>query len=289
MVSCKICGHGCKSYGSLSKHIRDQHKEYNSRLYYDTFVKETNADKCQVCGNNTAFINLNHGYSKTCNHKCGGIWHRKQLKHDEGKHRQFIKKVADNQIKIWSDRKVSGEIKKISNKIRNTIKKSNSSLTKDELKDRYGWLNRLSESDKRAWIDSVQTKTGMYVWWQKASEDEKQKIIDQRNASKLGISLDEYYARNDDLDEFEKYRGKVWLLTEQTYKKHKDIIDPENKRSPKFHLDHKFSVVRGFQSQILPEIVASVYNLEILPSYVNCSKGGKCSLTAAELEKLYHG
>lgn len=289
MIHCKICEHGCKSFGSLSKHIRDQHKEYSSRLYYDTFLKDPNAGKCQVCGNDTVFVNLNHGYTKTCNHKCGGIWHRKQLKNNEEKHKQFVKKVANNQIKIWSDRKVSGEIKQLSDKIRNTIKEINNSLSKDELKDRYGWLNKLSESDKRAWIESVQTKTGMCAWWQKASENEKQKTIDQRNASKLGISLDEYHIRNNDLNEFKKYRWKVWLLTERTYKKYKDIIDPENKRSPNFHLDHKFSVVRGFHKNIQPEIIASVYNLEMLPSNANSSKGGKCSLTIEQLKEMYYG
>lgn len=289
MITCKICGHGCKSFGSLSKHIRDHHREYDSRLYYDTFIKSDDAGKCKVCGNNTAFINLNHGYGKTCNHKCGGIWHRKQLKENKEKHKQFVKKVANNQTKIWLDRKASGEINQIATKIRNTINETNKSLSRDELKDRYGWMNKLSESAKREWIKSVQSKTGMHAWWQTASMDEKQKIIDRRNASKLGMSLDEYHNRNNDLDEFETYRWRVWVLTERTYKKYKHVIDPENKRSTEFHLDHKFSVVKGFHKQISPELISSVYNLEILPSNTNLSKGGKCSLTLEKLQEMYYG
>lgn len=289
MIKCKICNTECKSFGSLSKHIRDKHKEYNSKLYYDEFLKSSTSGICEVCGAGTSFDNINKGYSATCSHTCAAILNRKRLAADTKKHAAFVNKVAKNQTRIWEERNLKGTAQEIHNKISNTVKQFNSTLTTDERKSRYGWLNKLSTESKNEWINSVMRHTGMHAWWKNASESAKQELYVKRNASKLGITLEEYQNRYNNLEEFENYRWIVWLLTEKTYKEYKEIIDPESKRSPAYHLDHKFSVIRGFQTKVPPEIIASVYNLEMLPASANSSKSGKCSINIELLKEMYYG
>jgi len=289
MINCKICQSECKSTGSLSKHIRDKHQGYTSQKYYDEFIKTAGTGTCKICYSPTLFTNLNLGYKTTCGHKCSGIWNRQQLSLNEEKHDIFKKKVAMNQTKIWQQRKHTGEAESIHKKISDTVKEKNSKLTKEELQIKYGWLNKLTPENKKHWISTVQTQTGMHTWWKSASNEEKQGIIKRRNASKLGISIEEYENRYNNLDEFKNYQWVVWTLTEQTYKKYKNLIDPENKRSPNYHLDHKFSVIRGFQMQVSPEIIASIHNLEILTSTENSRKSGKCSININTLKEMHNG
>lgn len=289
MIYCRICQAECKSSGSLSKHIRDKHPGYNSQKYYDEFINSGTNSTCVICHSKTLFTNLTLGYKPTCGKKCAGVWHRQRLSINEEKHKNFKEKVANNQTEIWKQRKSLGTDRLIHNKTSETVKKINASLTKEELKNKYGWLNKLTDVEKQQWINSVQKQTGMHTWWKSANDEEKEQTIKRRNATKLGITLEEYENRYINIDEFENYRWVVWNLTEQTYKKYKHVIDPDNKRSPNYHLDHKFSVIRGFQTQVPPEVIASVYNLEILTATQNSSKSGKCSINIETLTEMYYG
>ena len=128
----------------------------------------------------------------------------------------------------------------------------------------------------------------MHNWWNTASTTEINKVVTKRNASKLGISVTEYESRFDDITSKEQYYAKVWYLTEQNYKKYKNEIDPQNLRSPEYHLDHKYSVIRGFYDNIDPEIIASKFNLEILTRSSNSRKNAKCSVSINTLQEMYH-
>jgi len=287
MIRCQLCHTNCKSWGSLSKHLRDRHLDYNSKKYYDDFLL---VDKpvCKICSNPTTFQNINIGYSHTCSHVCSGKYHRQNLSADVNKHDKFRKKVAENQKNIWQTRKKNGTAAIIHKKVGDTIKELNSQMSSDELKEKYGWLNKLSTEDKTYWINTVMLKTGMHNWWNTTSDIEINKVVNKRNASKLGISVTEYVSRFDDIASKEQYYYKVWYLTEQNYKKYKNEIDPHNLRSPEYHLDHKYSVIRGFHNSIDPEIIASKFNLEMLTRSNNSRKSGKCSLRIDILQEMYY-
>jgi hypothetical protein len=267
--------------------LRDRHLGYNSKKYYDDFLL---VDKpvCKICSNPTTFQNINIGYSHTCSHVCSGKYHRQNLSADVNKHDKFRKKVAENQKNIWQTRKKNGTATIIHKKVGDTIKELNSQLSPDELKEKYGWLNKLSPADKTYWINTVMLKTGMYKWWNTTSDTEINKVVTKRNAAKLGISVTEYESRFDDITSKEQYYYKVWYLTKQNYKKYKNEIDPHNLRSPEYHLDHKYSVIRGFHNNIDPEIIASKFNLEMLTRASNSKKSGKCSLRIDILQEMYH-
>jgi hypothetical protein len=77
--------------------------------------------------------------------------------------------------------------------------------------------------------------------------------------------------------EWDTYRKLTRRLTEVTYRKHKDEINPENlSRSMKtFHLDHKVPIIYGFLNNLKPEDIAAKENLQILSASDNLSKARK--------------
>jgi len=65
---CEECGKTFKDKNNgLSHHI---YKYHNAKLYFDTWIKENNDDKCKICGNNVEFANLSFGYKNCCCKTC---------------------------------------------------------------------------------------------------------------------------------------------------------------------------------------------------------------------------
>ena len=205
------------------------------------------------------------------------------------KNNKFKEKVSANQTKIWNERKVTGTDIEIHRKASNTNKASISVLTDSQRKERFGWLSKLSTTDKLHWVETVMRQTGMHRWWITATEAEIEKVVLKRNASKLGISVDQYVLRLSDVNDKELYCSYVRLLTERTYLKYRDEIDPYRLRSKSYHLDHRYSVVQGYYDRIDPKIIASKHNLEIIPGVTNSKKNSKCSISLSELQEKFYG
>jgi hypothetical protein len=70
--------------------------------------------------------------------------------------------------------------------------------------------------------------------------------------------------------ELQDYRNKVSWLTEQTYAKYTEVINPNNKLrtlagvEEGSHLDHIYPVSKGFDNNIPPELIASIENLRLI-------------------------
>jgi hypothetical protein len=86
--------------------------------------------------------------------------------------------------------------------------------------------------------------------------------------------------------EYIRYRDEVRKLSERTIKQYKDQIKDIEKRSKKFHLDHKYSIFDGFVNNVDPNIIAHFCNLEILPSIINETKNIKSSISFIELQEM---
>jgi hypothetical protein len=88
---------------------------------------------------------------------------------------------------------------------------------------------------------------------------------------------------------YDLYYFLVWKYTKSNYKKYKSIINPnELKRGIKEHqLDHKYSISEGFKNGVLPSIISSVSNLQMIPYHENSSKGRKCSIDLDFLIEKY--
>ena len=91
------------------------------------------------------------------------------------------------------------------------------------------------------------------------------------------------------LSDYQIYRKKVKKLTESTYKKYKNIINPNNLERVTngkngFQLDHKYSIVEGFLNNVEPEIISHQCNLQMLEWYDNRTKSKKCHIDLVQLK-----
>ncbi len=98
-----------------------------------------------------------------------------------------------------------------------------------------------------------------------------------------------YWLSDREFSEFEIYRKITDKLSGKNYRKYKKIINPENlpRGRGKYHLDHKFSVLEGFNNNIPPFIISNINNLQMLTEHDNISKGNKCSITLEELFNIF--
>lgn len=79
-----------------------------------------------------------------------------------------------------------------------------------------------------------------------------------------------------------KYRSRVAYLSRKN-----DLSDLQNfdKWGEEYHLDHKFSVRDGFDSNLTPEIIAHKFNLRFIHRVENRTKWHNSSMTVEELLK----
>lgn len=197
--------------------------------------------------------------------------------------------MSANQERIWAEREESGEKKIISDKSGKTSSENNALLTDEERIERFGWLNRLSEDEKEIWKTKIMFKTGMHLWRQTATTEEKLLVQRKRNATKLKVSEEIISNLEENLKDREKYYNSVKYLTSITYYRYKNILDKDSLRGNGYHLDHRFSIIQGFINKIPPEIISSVYNLEIITKKDNLSKNSDCSITKEYLLEKYNG
>lgn len=92
-------------------------------------------------------------------------------------------------------------------------------------------------------------------------------------------------------EEYAEYITKVWSFTNVTINEN-TILNIEKRgrldlNPNAYHLDHRVSIKFGFVNNIDPKIIASIYNLEMIPARVNCSKRADCSITIDELLSQY--
>ena len=89
------------------------------------------------------------------------------------------------------------------------------------------------------------------------------------------------------IDDFKKYKSLVNRYTNESLLFYGELVEKLEMRSKDFHLDHKYSIKMGFINDIVPKIIGSVINVEIIPSKINSSKREKCSITKRQLVKEY--
>lgn len=287
MNTCKICGKNAESIFKLSKHVTNTHK-IKIKDYYDRYFSCEESGKCMYCGEPTFFHGLVDGYSQSCNrcksHAARDM--RKRLKHDHDKFTRFKSKVSINQHKIWDERKRNGTADLIHAKTSATIKDNNSKLTKEQLKDRYGWQNRLTKEELDHWKNEVMLKTGYHSWWQNATDEQKLEVVKKRISTMIQTEImlvEQCIANQTDQS---KYYQAVSYITEMNYHRYKSVIDPHNKRGNGYHLDHRFSIKAGFVNKVSPAVIGHHRNLELLPAEQNMKKNAKCSITLEDLMEM---
>jgi hypothetical protein len=288
-TSCKICDNTFSSYRRLCKHVRDVHK-LTSQTYYDQHLRCDGEGVCEYCGNSTKFETIALGYRSSCksckSQKAKDL--RSAQKKNAEKQSAFVAKVRDNQKRIWQERKETGEEPLIRAKIGQTIKSNNNQLTDKELANKYGWLNRLTLAEKEQWKNDVMFNTGCHAWWKQATEADTRRVVSKRMATKSRVSQDLIEQSLCRPEEYRAYAEAVWYITQITYSRFKNLIDPDNLRGPNWHLDHIYSVKVGFINNVDPQVIGSVHNLRIISSTSNIQKNIRCDIELEELLGRYY-
>ncbi len=117
------------------------------------------------------------------------------------------------------------------------------------------------------------------IAWKEHSHNRIKAVKDYWKNIRGGKELSEVYP------EWKQYKKIVYNLTEQNYRKYKNIINPENllRGKNKYHIDHMFSVLEGFKNNILPAIISNPSNLHMMYYKDNLSKDYRCSITKEKL------
>lgn len=96
---------------------------------------------------------------------------------------------------------------------------------------------------------------------------------------RMKVALDGFmdkYAIDYDLDKANYYRRLVRRMTEQTYKKNKRVINPNDLprgRNTGYHIDHVVPIIECFKQGWSAEQASDVSNLQMLEWSENLSKG----------------
>lgn len=100
-------------------------------------------------------------------------------------------------------------------------------------------------------------------------------LVDNLGFEDLNLTQEEYYLAVD-------------RITEWSYARNIDEIDPDRLRSNQVHLDHIVSIFYGFQNHISPAIIGDRLNLRMLDNRSNMSKSYKNAMTIHELLDKYN-
>ena len=163
-INCVICNLQYYTVSKFSKHLKHTHI-VKLEDYYENYIEKRPV--CAVCESPTVYLSYHKGYSKCCSSKkCSAINYRKIQKLDTVKHKIFSDKVSNNMKELWKlpqDERIT--------KIKKTQLETISKMTADERKEKFGWLSKLSEEDKKKFIQDVMIQTGCHRWWKTADEE----------------------------------------------------------------------------------------------------------------------
>jgi hypothetical protein len=191
--TCAVCKKTFDSHKSLTNHIYSAHN-IRKNEYYDSFILKSNENLCDNhCGKNTSFVSIKYGYKKycnTCSRSLGAKQFRAKLKNDEKRFNEFAKKVSKNQSEIWESRKKDGTFDLIMEKVANTNNKNISALSKKERSEKFGWLNKVSGSERNAAIEKITAP--LISFWTDAKNEKKIKLtIDKRRKTSVSKTDEE--------------------------------------------------------------------------------------------------
>ncbi len=253
-------------------------------------------NRCNSC--NTPILKIT---SKYCSQKCNN-----NSEDTKNKFRVAYNKLSDNEKKIRNDKRT----KTVNEKYGGYTLQSDelSKKMRKTMVERYGVEHSFhNESSKRKAINTWIKKYG--VDNPRKSMEIKEKIkdvllsrygvdnachINTKKRIEKGIKTkieNGWIIPDEFLSDYQKYRKQVKKLTEQTYKKYRHIINPNNfKRvtngNTGYQLDHKYSIIEGFLNDVDTHIISSLHNLEMLEWSKNRDKGRRCSIKLNELKKL---
>ena len=142
-------------------------------------------------------------------------------------------------------------------------------------------LTRSAWTGKHQSVESNEKRSNSMKGKSSWTEESKKKYI------QTGIEQGRFWKPDDpEHVEFKKYRRKVYYWTS---KNNLNVLENSDKRGRgRYHLDHKYSITKGFLDNIPPKILGCIHNLEMLTHKKNIVKNSKCSISKEKLLDLYY-
>jgi len=267
-----------KSNNSLNSNIMRQLKENSEELYL--IYHNTVPPKC-ICNKKLNFVSFGYGYSHFCD-DCARKNPERYKKSQEtlkktnlkryGVECTFSLKESREKAKLTKIEKYNDENYNNSKSISETLKnKTDEEKLVAHKKSRRTRLEKYGDENYNNMSKIKQTKLEKYGDENYNNSDvaqpKRRKTMEEKG---LWIPEDEISAWN-------KYKYKVQMLTEKTYKEYKDEINPNDYDRvlcgrDGYQLDHIISVYKGFSDDINPNIIAGKDNLQMLPWKDNRNK-----------------
>ena len=160
--------------------------------------------------------------------------------------------------------------------------------TKQKLRELRTGKNNSKESNEKNRISNTGKK--MPPRTQKWM-DNQSKFMREGGSRKANIERHDGITDEKDFSNLELYAKIVWKYTtiSSREKYTREELKQRGRKKELGHkqLDHRFSIIKGFKSGILPCIIGSKSNISLVPCDYNQSKNSKCDITLEELFKKY--
>lgn len=269
MYQCPECIRQFDKMLGLTTHLARSHG-ISSEVYYGSYLKRSDEGRCLKCGKNTKFKNITLGYQSYCSKSCKSSDNKQRLI-DSGKFEEFKAKVSQASKAAHKRAKDDGSSQSRVDRRLKTLEENNF-YAKHSKYMAIRWQN-LSEDERQKHLNLTIQKP--------ISESEAQRR--RKKALETRIQNGKAIDRSDQTV-FENYRSNVRRLTDKSYQKYQADLDPLGLRGLKtHHIDHKFSILHGFQNKVPVEIMASKHNLVLLTAKENRNKSSGSSITLEEL------
>lgn len=140
--SCAICEKQFRTLMGLARHVGIVH-QLKTQVYYDEYIKTPEEGFCVICGSPTKYKSW--GYFATCNHTCGGIYHRQNLAADDEKQAAYLEKRREIKKQEWLN-KSEEKKKEFSQKISKANRRRIAKMTKEERVENFSRYSRCDEA-----------------------------------------------------------------------------------------------------------------------------------------------
>ncbi|KFZ25801.1 MAG: hypothetical protein KQ78_02006 [Candidatus Izimaplasma bacterium HR2] len=277
IYNCYICGKSFDYLGGISRHIKRVHN-ITRENYYIQFIG--NKGKCEVCSNNTRFLDIEKGYKRFCSHKCANAVNNPTIIRDSilnrtDERKTELRKKIQKTWKNKSETEKSEHIRKIKESMDydNISKKRSKTMLKWNATKKQDYIKKLKKS------------------WQIKSDEElnekyrKQKETNISNGNWIPDKIkDEFYAYKLNVRQetrkwikllFSEWTGldyytKEKLITTEEFVTLYDKHPNSNKLQPT--IDHMISIHEGFLDNIDYKIIGNIKNLCVCSRKNNSKK-----------------
>ena len=295
-VFCKICDkETIYSRQTFAKHHLIKEHGLTSRDYYDRFKIEEKEGLCKICGKPTFFRNIEEGYNEFCSNLCSikdkDVSDKKVKVRLERERRKYNGKIFlqtkeyVDKVKAIKKKKYGDENYCNAKKIAKTKKRKygdssfcNVDKIRKTMMEKYGGYQHLYNQTKKACVK----KYGVDNYF-KTDEFRKSMELDRKWVPLERLSEYEIYKRRvkketrkwkkelfSKWDGRDYYTGEKLITYEEWKRKRNGLHVSKNKLQPT--IDHKISVVYGFNKDIEPEAIGNIDNLCICSRDINVRK-----------------